>query len=299
MIDIFTGSIADRDVREVLDRLVFELNELSSSKATKQEQAVVETPAQSQLVFPAGLVFPYAGEVLPSSQFYFCDGGLIDRGADDLLFAAIGTKHGSTSSSNFARPDYRGLMLRGLIAIPSCTGTGSAVSNQATFTNHGLKTGMQVMMTGGALAGLGLNVVYYAIKVDDNTLAFATTAANAFANTRIAISGANTAVIKQAVDPTSTARLPMNAGGASGESIGSVQEDSMQRLYGSFRGTYALGGYDGALFASVSGTQGGGGSWANTTNYTVNFDSSRAARTSLETVSKNANVNYIISRGKL
>lgn len=63
-------------------------------------------------------------------------------------------------------------------------------SNQITATAHGFVTGEPVTITGSTLpTGLVLATTYYLIVVDANTLSFATTNANALADTVHAISG--------------------------------------------------------------------------------------------------------------
>jgi hypothetical protein len=63
-----------------------------------------------------------------------------------------------------------------------------ATANTYTIAAHGIETGtrVQVANTGGAVpTGLAANTDYYAISIDENTLAFATTVENAEAGTAI------------------------------------------------------------------------------------------------------------------
>lgn len=179
-------------------------------------------------VIPAGSVAPFSGSVVPDG-WLLCDGSAISRTTYPNLFSALGTAHGQgDGSTTFNLPDYRGQFLRGRVNISTVTGSGTAASNQATFTAHGInRTGFRVRLSSGTLSGLAVSTDYFAIVVDANTLAFATTQANALANTRIAISGANSAVITQYEDPDASSRLAPNVGGNSGSAIGSVQNDAM------------------------------------------------------------------------
>lgn len=164
----------------------------------------------------------------PPNGYLYADGSAVSRTVYSDLYAKIGTAFGSgDGSTTFNLPDYRGMLLRGLINIPAVTGTGTAASNNATFNSHGLRTGMRVRMTSGALSGLSTGTNYWAIRIDANTLAFATTQALATAAspTKITLSGANSAVIQQWMDPDSTSRVAAQTGGNTGANIGSHQDD--------------------------------------------------------------------------
>ncbi len=177
-------------------------------------------------VIPAGSVAPFSGSVVPDG-WLLCDGSAASRTTYSNLFLALGVAHGQgNGSTTFNLPDYRGQFLRGRVDISTVTGSGTAGSNQATFTAHGInRTGFRVRLSSGTLSGLAVSTDYFAIVVDANTLAFASSQANALANTRIAISGANSAVITQYEDPDATSRIAPNVGGNSGSNIGSVQAD--------------------------------------------------------------------------
>lgn len=176
---------------------------------------------------PPGSMNAFAGTAAPAG-WLICDGSAVSRTTYAGLFSIIGTIHGSgDGTTTFNLPDARGSFLRGAINIPAVTGTGTASSNQATFTSHGFSTGMRIRMTAGALTGLAVGTNYYAIVIDQNILAFASSQANALSNTRIAISGANTAVIQQWVDPDATSRVSSRIGANTGSSVGSFQEDRL------------------------------------------------------------------------
>lgn len=187
----------------------------------------------------AGQIITGAFSVCPANTLE-ADGRQVSRTKYSQLFSALGTSHGQgDGSTTFNLPDYRGQFLRGRIAIANVTGSGSVASNQATFTNHGFnRTGLRVRLASGTLSGLAASTNYYVIVVDANTLAFATTRANALANTRIAISGTNTAVIQQWEDTDAATRLASNVGGNTGTNVGSIQEDELK----SHTHTYPYGG---------------------------------------------------------
>jgi microcystin-dependent protein len=183
----------------------------------------------------ADIEYGVIGEILTSAStttppnFLFCDGSAVSRTTYSDLFAAIGTIYGTgDGSSTFNLPDYRGKFLRGTIDFTSTTGSGSAASNNATFTSHGInRTGFRVRLSSGTLTGLSTSTDYFAIVVDENTLAFATTYTNAIAGTKIAISGVNSAVIVQWEDPSASSRTG-TVGGNSAENVGSLQDDAFQ-----------------------------------------------------------------------
>lgn len=168
------------------------------------------------LGIPSGVVFPFAGNSAPYG-YLICDGRAVSRTEYAALFLMIGTSHGQgDGSTTFNLPDYRGNFLRGKVDISTVTGSGTAASNQATFTNHGInRTGFRVRLSSGTLSGLSVSTDYFAIVVDDNTLAFATSQANALANTRVAITGVNSAVIAQWEDPDASSRIASTVGGNS------------------------------------------------------------------------------------
>ncbi len=246
-------------------------------------------------VIPVGSVAPFGGSVVPDG-WLLCDGSAISRTTYSSLFASLGTAHGQgNGSSTFNLPDYRGQFLRGRVNISTVTGSGTAASNQATFTAHGInRTGFRVRLSSGTLSGLAASTDYFAIVVDANTLAFASSQANALANTRIAISGANSAVITQWEDPDASSRLAPNVGGNSGNTIGAVQphanESHSHRHYrGGDQGSgqYPLTGFVATLFTDRTA----GNTYAQTTSGGININESTGGN---ETRVKNAVVNYII-----
>lgn len=177
-------------------------------------------------VIPAGSVAPFSGSVIPDG-WLLCDGSAISRTLYPNLFSALGTTHGQgDGSTTFNLPDYQGMFLRGRVVVSnSITGSGTAATNQATFSNHGIRrTGFRIRLASGTLTGLAVSTDYFAIVVDSNTLAFATTLANAISNTRVVISGTNSAVLTQYEDPGAATRAAITNGGATGAAVGSLQQ---------------------------------------------------------------------------
>lgn len=176
---------------------------------------------------PSGLIAPHSGGTVPQG-WLLCNGQQVSRTTYASLFAAIGVAHGSgDGSTTFHLPDLRGQIPRGVVDISTITGSGSASSNNATFTAHGVhRTGFKVRLQSGTLSGLSGGVTYFAIVVDSNTLAFATTRANALAGTKIAISGTNSAVLVQFEDPDASSRQASAVGG-NATGVGARQDDAM------------------------------------------------------------------------
>jgi microcystin-dependent protein len=186
------------------------------------------TKVSSAMFGFSGMVVDFAGSTAPEGWLE-CDGSAVSRTTYADLFAAIGVIHGSgDGSTTFNLPDARGIFRRGRQVLTTVSGSGSAASNNATFTAHGFnRTGIKVRLSSGTLSGLSANTDYYAIYIDANTLAFSTSRANALAGTKITISGANSAVIQVVTDPDYASRQAPHTGGSS-SGVGSVQEDAMQ-----------------------------------------------------------------------
>jgi len=236
-----------------------------------------------------GEVKMFAGSSAPEGYF-LCQGQAVSRTTYANLFAILGTTYGSgDGSTTFNLPDYRGSFLRGEVNINTITGSGTASSNNATFTSHGInRTGFKVRLSSGTLTGLSTATDYYAIVVDSNTLAFATSLANAIAGTKIAISGANSAIITQYEDPDKSSR------------VNKMQEDASQKLTGQISVAGDMftkmnnPAVDGVFYEVLAGSnRASPGTAGSFTNY-AGFDSSRVARTSTETRPKNTTINYII-----
>lgn len=228
-------------------------------------------------ITPAGSVIAYAGSSAPTG-YLMCDGTAYSRTTYANLYSAIGTAYGyGDGSTTFNVPDLRYTFIRGKGDAISVTGSGTASSSNATFTNHGIiRTGMVVRKTSGTLSPLAATTDYYAIVVDSNTLAFATTYANAMAGTKIAITGANSAVIEQYEDPDISTRLQAAVGGNT-SGLGTRQDDQLQ----SHTHTIPLATDDAAGSRCADGSVGG----ATTTSGSTGGN---------ETRPKNIYMNYII-----
>ncbi|CAB4125815.1 Phage tail collar domain containing protein [uncultured Caudovirales phage] len=176
-----------------------------------------------------GEIKTWSGAVAPANHL-ICDGSPISRTSYPALFNKIGTTYGTgNGSTTFNLPDFRAQFLRGTVSssLNSIVGSGTVNTNTATFSNHGLnRTGFKVRFLSGTLSGLATLTDYYAIVIDSNTLAFATTRALALAGTKVAITGANSGVIGQYEDPDNSTRVAHNSG-ASSSGVGTIQEDQV------------------------------------------------------------------------
>ncbi len=239
---------------------------------------------------PVGTVTAFAGATVPAGTL-LCDGSAVSRTVYASLFAQIGTTYGSgDGSTTFNLPDYRGMFLRGRVDVTSVTGSGTAISNQATFNGHGFRrTGFRVRLTSGTLSGLAANIDYYVIVVDANTLAFATSPANALSNTRVVISGANSAVIAQWVSPDQGSNVAVAPGGNSGNNVGSMQEDAIQGHGHEAWGTNGAGAV-GAAFGANAGNLNN-----NIVRAPITTGAFGSPRATSETRPMNLTVNYCIT----
>lgn len=242
--------------------------------STQATTSNIETVSPGILV-PSGVVFPFSGSVAPSG-YLLCDGSPVSRSVYSALFSVINTIYGNgDGSTTFNLPDYRYSFLRGSALNISVTGSGTAGSNQATFTAHGInRTGMRVRLSSGALSGLAGSTNYFAIVVNENTLAFASTYANAMSNSRISISGSNSAVIIQWEDPDITTRGAVSPGG-SVTGVGTRQEDQNISHTHSGSGYLINTGGSGLLnigaFIGPSSIPPSGGNQSNPRNIYVNY----------------------------
>lgn len=182
-------------------------------------------------------------------------------------------------------------------ALPLTNDGGGILKDIATFPNHGLnRTGIKVRYKTSPPTGLSINEDYYAIIINENNLAFASTYNNAVQNVRIVISGADSgSVITQSEDLDVSLRGLSSPGGQSG--IGSRQLDQMQGHI-HYRnqsqvieviGTPGGGGY---------GITGGSSSFLSNNNdktgNPLTDTTNGTPRTGVETRPSNIYVNYII-----
>ena len=102
---------------------------------------------------PVGTIIP-SGSAQALAGTLICDGSAVSRTTYSGLFAVIGTQYGTgDGSSTFNLPDLRWKFMRGFGTNISTTGSGSAASNNATFTNHGFnRTGVKVRLSSGTLS---------------------------------------------------------------------------------------------------------------------------------------------------
>lgn len=264
---------------------------LASSAVTTakiQNLAVTTAKVADNAITDAKLAAGAGGEVgdittsMRSSKtgWLLCDGSAVSRTTYAALYAIIGTANGQgDGSTTFNLPDFRGAFARGLDSRASVTGSGSAASNNATFTAHPYtKTGARVRLSSGTLSGLSTSTTYYVIVIDANTLAFASSRANALAGTKIAITGSNSAVIVSWEDPDASSRVAAAPGGATGKNLGSFQEDDFESHTHALLGTAGPGGGNGLQYnfssqagvadASPSNT---GGNETRPTSIAVNY----------------------------
>lgn len=216
---------------------------------------------------PAGAVMSFATAACPAG-WILGDGSLVSRSTYAGLYSAIGDTAGpGDGATTFNLPDFRGNLLRGKVGIANVTGSGSASSSNGTFTAHGYNhSGVRVRKSSGTLSGLSASTDYYVIYIDANTLAFATSYANAMAGTKIAISGSNSAVIAQWEDPDASSRLAAGVGGTPGDSVLSRQEDEVKAH------THTFGVFSGPDGVAASGRYVAASGAGQTTNSTGGND---------------------------
>jgi microcystin-dependent protein len=68
--------------------------------------------AVQQALNPPGTIMAYAGDTAPPG-WVLCDGAYLNRTTYATLFAVVSTRFGTSTSTNFAVPDFRGRFLRG------------------------------------------------------------------------------------------------------------------------------------------------------------------------------------------
>ncbi len=248
--------------------------------STSNSGTVIKPEAQA--IQPAGEVMAFSGASCPTN-WIAANGAAVSRSTYAQLFNRIGVTNGSgDGSTTFNVPDYRGVFLRGANSFASIDASGTAASNNVTATAHGInRTGYPVRVTGTPVTGLSTATTYYAIVVDANTLAFASSHANALAGTKITISGsAASMTVAQWIDPDT--RLAITPGGAT-SGAGSFQYgqvESHSHNYDASANPYymlkttggAVGLTSGSTLANSStGTQATGGNETRPLNVSVNY----------------------------
>lgn len=238
---------------------------------------------------PAGVEVSFPGTTAPDG-WLFCRGQAVSRTTYADLFAAIGTAHGSgDGSTTFNLPDRRGMFLRGVPHAPAATVSARSGDN-VTATSHGFnRTGVPVQVSSIVnLTGLSTSTTYYVIVVDDNTIAFASTEANAIAGTKITLGGASvSATITQFHDPDGSSRTAPAPGGNTGVNVGAVQSDQYaSHIHNTAKVMAGVTlGTSNDSYALVSKTNGSGGSAT---------EPAVAASGGNETRPRNALTNWII-----
>lgn len=263
--------------------------------AISATEMIINPPASnSPSLVPSGTVMAYASSGAPTGYFS-CNGLAVSRVTYYSLYSAIGTQYGQgDGSTTFNVPDYQGMFLRGRVTTPaSVTGTGTPATNNATFSSHGIyRNGFKVRFTSvGTLTGVGINLDYYAIVVDSNTLAFAATLANATAGTptKILLGGTNNAVIAQWEDPDASSRSQAATGGNGGMSVGSLQ-DSANLAHNHIEG-WAGVNVSSSFGVTTTATAGNINTQSGTSGSNHSFTSTTG---SIESRPKNISINYII-----
>jgi len=97
---------------DIVDNSVLITDTQSADDNSKKAATTAYVDAESELRVPAGTIMAYGSETLPPG-YLKCNGALLDRTTYANLFSAIGTSYGTTSGSNFAAPDMRGMFIRG------------------------------------------------------------------------------------------------------------------------------------------------------------------------------------------
>lgn len=264
---------------------------------------------ETGLVMPVGAIIPYGGDTAPSG-WLLCDGkSYLRAGADYVdLFAVIGTKYGTPAGSLFNVPDSRGVFLRGCSKIASSSFIPDDVvigdDQIIDVGNEFYRAGIPIRFTtdGTLPAPFLINTTYYIISEGSAWLSFATTRANAIANTAINITtvGVGTSYINPYIEEDKDSRLKLATGGNDGEDLGSYQEDALQGHYHKIIGASAQYPHWGYREASGSDpTNYPNGSWG-TDRYNAkdiwDDPSYGVAKVAVETRPRNVYVNYIIKR---
>lgn len=128
------------------------------------------------------------------------------------------------------------------VTTPGANGDVATSTERITVTSHGWLTGQPVIATGTGLpAGLTTGTTYYLIKVDANTLKFATTLALALAGTAVDLTtfGSGTGTLVQAdyeirmikEDSSDLAQMPLFSPGIVVANTGSGDSCTVSKVY--------------------------------------------------------------------
>lgn len=129
-------SAATQGVTNVENRILQERS-LTKADVTK---AAADLSASMAALIPIGAVFPFVGGQAPTG-FALCNGQTLDRAQYADLFRLIGTKYGTTNSTNFRVPDLSGRFLVGVGTGYSLGDTGGSqtvalTANQMPIHSH-------------------------------------------------------------------------------------------------------------------------------------------------------------------
>lgn len=122
-------SAATQGVTNVENRILSERN-LTKADVAK---ATADLTAVMAALIPVGSIFPFVGGQAPTG-FALCNGQTLDRTQFAELFRLIGTKYGTTNSSNFRVPDLSGRFLVGIGGGYALGDTGG--SNSVSLTGE-------------------------------------------------------------------------------------------------------------------------------------------------------------------
>lgn len=163
--------------------------------------------------------FTQAGDVL-LAVCGECEAGTTTTEARDVYFITRALLPSDDTNDDVARQTYADAVGTAYEAATAQVFDGAtdvevvASSDAITITDHGFQTGNRVVYTDGGdtqIVGLTDTNTYFIIKVDDDTVKLASSAANAYAGTAIAIADGVGAA--HALTPTITATFVANIGG--------------------------------------------------------------------------------------
>lgn len=101
---------------------------------TKVKYAVLE-PMQNTLFYTQAMIgdYKYSARANDAHGWLICDGRTLDRETYSALYDVIGISFGSTTSTNFKLPDFRG-------RVPGGIGQGFQLTNRALGASVGAET---------------------------------------------------------------------------------------------------------------------------------------------------------------
>lgn len=258
---------------------------------------------QLALLVPAGTVLPYAGDTAPAG-FLLCDGAAVSRTTYAALFAVVQSRFGAgDGSTTFNLPDLRGMFVRGATNVPRKNFVPDDVfwanGDYLAIPAHGLnRTGFPIRFDtspGGVLPSpLVYGEIYYAIVLDADQIKVATSAANALAGTAIDLTsgGTGTLILIPTPDTDASWRLAGAPGGASGDAVGTVEDDAFQ---GHWHDGGSGGGYGETPYSTSTSPVAGGGVGSRVGGWNPHGTGRHGApRAALETRPRNLALNWIV-----